>query len=81
MCIHPCLNTKHQVVLISTPAQEKMKVMWKTFWSFRTSMSSRVDLRQTPSQLLVKVLSYYVSFSTLISVQVNDYVDVSDIMM
>jgi hypothetical protein len=29
----------------------------------------------------MKALSYYVSFSTLISIEVNDYMDVSDIMM
>jgi hypothetical protein len=31
MCTHPYLKTKHQVVHIATTAQEKMKVMRRTF--------------------------------------------------
>jgi hypothetical protein len=36
-------NTKPQVVPIATRAQEKMKATWRTFRSFRTSTSSRID--------------------------------------
>jgi hypothetical protein len=65
-------NTKPQVVLIATSAQEKMKATWRTFRSFMTSTSSRIDYWQTPSQLLVKALPYCVSYNTLIMTKVND---------
>jgi hypothetical protein len=35
-------NSKPQVVPITISAQEKMKATWRTFRSFRTSMSSTI---------------------------------------
>jgi hypothetical protein len=35
-------NSKPQVLPIAISAQEKMKATWRTFRSFRTSMSSRL---------------------------------------
>jgi hypothetical protein len=43
MCTHPCLNTKHQVVPITTIAQEKMKATHRIFMSFRTSRNYKLD--------------------------------------
>jgi hypothetical protein len=43
MCIHPYLNTKHQVVPIATTTQEKMKATLRIFRSFRTLRSSKLD--------------------------------------
>jgi hypothetical protein len=36
-------NTKPQVVPIATSAEEKIKATWRTFRSFRTLTSSRID--------------------------------------
>jgi hypothetical protein len=38
-------------------------------------------LAANPSQLPVRALSYYILFNTLITVYVNGFVDVSNIMM
>jgi hypothetical protein len=69
-----------QVVHVATTAQEKMKTWRRTFRSSMSTMSSRRGLAANPQSAACEGRVYLrFFFRTLITL--NDYVDVSDIMM
>jgi hypothetical protein len=54
-------NTKPQVVPIATSAQEKMKAIWRTFRSFKTSMSySRLKANLQSAAFEGLIILYFV---------------------
>jgi hypothetical protein len=69
-----------QVVHVATTAQEKMKTWRRTSRSSTSTMSSRRGLAANPQSAACEGRVYLrFFFRTLITL--NDYVDVSDIMM
>jgi hypothetical protein len=82
MCTHPCFThqTPPQVVHVATTAQEKIKSWRRTYRSSKSTTSSRRGLAANPQSAACEGRVYLrFFFRTLITV--NDYVDVSDIMM
>jgi hypothetical protein len=81
MCTHPCFTHQTpQVVHVATTAQEKMKSWRRPSRSSKSTMSSRCGLAANRQSTACEGRVYLCFFSALLII-VNDYVDVSDIMM
>jgi hypothetical protein len=81
MCTHPYFTHQPpppQVVHVATTTQEKMKSWRRTSMSSKSTMSSRRGLAANPQSAACEGR---VSFLFRTFITVNDYVDVSDIMM